>query len=436
MKTLDFDRARRRRRERLKSLYVFLLLLTALCFSLLIFVFDSTTISAHGSAWDSIASLLGFGPRALPVYDPGTLLSGEEAASPVRVAVMATERRGAQYDPKTVDAFFTEFRPVLRQTLDAARPPKPSTRAAFFQALKNTGVYCEYLFPVPYSLLCRWWDATAAPGLEMDMDVRFVYLTEEGGYRTLFFADSTLDTVQRFTTSLPFTLPDATGLLPFRFWGDTAGFDGMKAMTMVFDAPPAPPVVQHKPLPLNAIDLSAFLRLLGLNPDTFVRYLKNDGTIVYVDEPRSASFSPTGVLHFTCADPSQVLQTDTAKQRAERVEQARLLWQTLASHWGDSRLIFSGYNFDPETGRAVVTFDETVWGASVRHGDAHAATVVFAGDEIVEVSATLHTHRLTEETDVLLSETMAMLLVHDDLRLVLSYVDTGGEALHSTWTAE
>ena len=336
---------------------------------------------------------------------------------------------------------------LLLEALGSAGNSTVVTEEAFRAALEETGLFLDYLFPVPASVLAGWYGADFSG----DAEVRYLLLSASGGEGAQLFLWDGAGSVYRYDTAVEQAVleelirsfrqesGEAAGDVAFAF-EDPETYGHLSPYT-VLSSEAAQTMVLTASLPELASDVDTLLDMLDFNPHTIARYNLTDG-IEVVEFPRTFRVYHDGVIRYSgdVDDPSALYAIPAAGEtptQAEAVLAARRLAEVLlpGEVLLDTDFYFTGIEAT-ETGYAI-TFDYMVDGIPVylSSGDA-AMEVRTTGSTITYFRLQYRQYTAAEESYHLLPLAQAVHLAggyEETVFLTKGYVDRGGETVRAQW---
>lgn len=359
-------------------------------------------------------------------------LPGLDAAQPLAVSVRSSVGRySAQYDFSALDGLYEAFGGVLGRALETAGELEQTTLQKFYAALTGTGVSFRYPAELPSDVLASW--LGAQPQTDGFAASVYVLSVQEGGNARLYLYGSecrVCDTAvsgEELLESLDDYRPDGS---LFAMEDVTGVYSGIEPTALI---PGASPTVYAASAadPCETRFITSLASSLGFNPYGDASYTDAAGNAFFSETDASLRISGGGQLLLTAADTARFsASSDSAESR---IEAARaLLEQITGSLTTDARLYLSGYA-ETEDG-AVCTFDYVLGGIPVLlSGREHAATAVFSGRSISELSLLLRTYTLDTQTLSLIPAAQAAAILPEGSALQIRYNDTGADTLSAGW---
>lgn len=360
-----------------------------------------------------------------------TALTGLSA--PVRTAV--TGVYGGRFGSVTLTTTDESFEPVgglLREALRSARDFSPCESREFLNALNGTSVYCDFLEPLPLSVLAGLVGAAVDSGLT----ARQVLVVPDGAAGTLLYLwDGKADCRRAASAVSPEELDSVIGgyELNGAFFAmdspepDAAGIAPCSLFPLELPALPAYTVSAALP------DSGALLTALGFYPRTNSRYTESGGVEVVTDGDRTLRISPDGSIRYrsggdpalTVAAAGEIPTVTEAVMGASTLLDALLPDQT-----GGAGLYLRGVR----QGETAVTlsFGWQIGGVPVRFtGGGSAGEVTLTGTTVAALSLRFRQYTDAGEGSLLLPLRQAQAIAAGQRRgaeLSIGYVDDGVSA--------
>ena len=394
----------------------------------------------------SLSTLLG-SPAASTEVSQSPDLGG--MAAPFNLVATSDQGRYGRMLAGTAERDQLHASNLLLEALGSAGNSTAVTEEAFRTALEETGLFLDYLFPVPVSVLAGWYGADFSG----DAQARYLLLSTNGGTGVQLFLWDGVGSVYRYDTAVERPALEEI-VRSFRQEGDAATGDvafafedpetyGHLAPYTVLSSEAAQTMVLTASLPELASDVDTLLDMLDFNPHTIARYNLTDG-IEVVEFPRTFRVYHDGVIRYSGdADAPSALYTIPAggemPTQAEAVLAARRLAEVLlpGEVLLDTDFYFTGIEAT-ESGYAI-TFDYMVDGIPVYLSSGEAALEVrTTGDTITYFRLQYRQYTAAEESYHLLPLAQAVHMAggyEETVFLTKGYVDRGGETVTAQWLA-
>lgn len=409
-------------RDLVQNISIVLLSLTA------VFLFTRTQLYTLGmDAGDSYFQYLTGGSDQTSTAGE-TALTGLTA--PVRTAV--TGVYGGRFGSVTLTTTDESFEPVgglLREALRSAQDFSPCESREFLKALEGTSVYCDFLEPLPLSVLAGLVGAAVDSGLT----ARQVLIVPDGTEGTLLYLwDEGADCRRAVSAVSPEELDSVVG--SYELNGASFAMDspepdaaGIAPCSLFPPSIPALPVFTSSTvLP----DSSALLAALGFYPRTNSRYTESGGVEVITDGDRTLRISPDGSIRYRSGgDPALTIaaagETPTVTEAV--MGASTLLNALLPAQTGGAGLYLRGVRQGETT--ATLSFGWQIGGVPIRFtGGGSAGEVTLTGTAVTALSLCFRQYTDTGEMSLLLPLRQALAIAAGQRRgaeLSIGYVDDG-----------
>lgn len=373
---------------------------------------------------------------------PGeTTESGAVTAAAVPFAAAVTGsvgmRYGLTYGEERVAELYGRFSAALGEALGSSGTPEAITEAQWRDALDGPGVYFDFLYEQPLSVLAVWL-GTEITGGASSHTARRICLAPEGDGLTLYYLRERDYSFYRCETALSasafaqwleaytpngaafaWELSDDESLDPYALLET-----GLLTLPVVTASNPCRETV-------SAADLQA---LFGFT--VALSYAESDGTVVYVEGDATLRVSPAGTVSYRCAEGGLGLGPEGMSTQAA-VEAARALCQRgPGSGSGAGSLGLSGVRYDQATEAYIICFDYAVDGIPVVLPDGPAVELTIAGGTLREAVMRFRCYTPEEETCTPLpaEQALAAVCAKGGGEPLLAYVDGQG-AVELQWLA-
>lgn len=414
----------RRTKERIKTLIIFLLLISVL--------FLSLAANYYSGATDTplLARLFGGSSALPPKQAQAPALT--DAAQPLLISVLGDAGRSSFWGNfEQLDSVFEGLGGYLAEALDTAGEPIEVTARVFRQALSGPGIYFVYPAVIPLDVTAAWLDAETRLTLSAN---RFL-LTVENDSVTLCLMEGS-----RFW-QVP-TAVDAATLVSvlddypadgsfFAMESDESPYSRLDPLSLV--DPSAYSVAGGQSAnPCDEAFMIAAAAALGFNPYGDSTYRDDAGNTVYTETDCSLRISADGVLtlrnqglasRFSAASPND----------GDQIEYVRTLLQDLTDGLSsDGRLMLSG--FGSGTDGTTVEFDYILSGLHVEQSDGPAVLARFSGEVLTSLTFRIRTYTLQPaEPQPILPAAQAAAALPKGASLFLAYADYGSGTMQAGW---
>lgn len=416
-----------------KNILIILLALSA------VYLLGRAQIS--GRVLDSVRELLDKSPSVSSVAEPNQTASA--VARPVRLAIYRDgQRYGVQYNQEETDEVFTSLATLVSEALSSAGAPEAVTERDWRSALCRTGIYMDFLYPVPLLTLSNWLTAgqsnSALTGTARRVclaangedGVSLFYINEADGL--YYVCGTTLSSSLHLETAVAEQPPNGA-----MFAFEVAGMENMDPYTLLTSTPQ--PVIYASSNPLledearvaELLSALAFRsRATALDPSAGGQLMEGND-LLRLSDGGLVTFHTIGGSGFRFPISGGDLQSalDCVQALAEA---------TVGTWCGQARLCLAGVE---ETSNGIeITFQYHLNGAPVALPEGYtAAHFVVRGGTITDFSLYLRTYSDTEETSLVLPEEQAAAaMMAEGLKgkeLTLLYEDSGGDMVSARWVA-
>lgn len=425
-----------KRRSRLiewgKNLLILLLALSAL------YLLGRTQLS--GGISDGVRGLL---KDSAVNADSAPTRSASVTVHPVRLAVYQDGRRyGVQYSQDETDAAFSSLSTLLSEALGSAGAPEAVSEQDWRSALGSTGIYMDFLYPVPLQTLSGWWGDGQNNSALTGTARRICLAADAGGGVSLFFINEENGSYYACRTTLTrdFHLNEAVadwspnGAL-FAF--EVPDMEALEPYTLLTTTPEPVVYAAGNPLLEGSERVTELLNALAFHPQGTALDPAVGGQIVEGND--SLRLSDAGVVTFHTIGDSGFrfpLPEDSTQAALDYVQ--ALAEATVGAWCGQARLCLAGVE---ETADGLeITFRYSLNGAPVAlPEDRSAARFLVSGGAVTDFSLCLRSYSDTEETSIVLPEVQAAAAMEamdvQGKELTLLYQDSGGTLVSAGWIA-
>ena len=336
------------------------------------------------------------------------------AAVPFSMAVIPDApgaRCGITHGEAALEEMFGRFSATLGEALGSAGAPQNVSQAQWEKALTGTGVFFDYLYGQPLSVLSGWLGTETSESVGEHTARRLCLAAEEDGL-ALYFEETSLREYYRCTTALT-----ASSILPrmqeyspngARFVWELTDDRTMDAYTLMEDGLIVLPKLSAANPLRDAESYGQISALMGLS-GVARSYSEADG-VVYVENDVTLRISGSGTVSYRGGENG--LELGSARSLLSVVEAARALCQQgPGSSCGAARLSLSGLEYDRSSDTCHLRFDYSVEGIPLRLAEGSAAEITVTGGRLQE--ATLHfcSYTTREETVTPLPRMLALAAV-------------------------
>lgn len=427
------NKRRSRPVEWCKNLLIILLALSAL------YLLGRAQIS--GRVLDSVRDFLRGGSAATTAAASNQTTS--VAVRPVRLAIYQEgQRYGVQYDQQATDEAFAPLATLLSEALGSAGAPAPVGERVWRSALCSTGIYMDFLYPVPLATLSRWLgDGQSNSALtgtarriclaaDESGGVSLFYINEEDG--SYYVCETTLSTALHLEAAVSGQSPNGA-----MFAFEVPGMENLAPYTLLA-ANPRPPVYgAANPLQEDGARVSELLRALAFRAQAASLDPFAGGQIVESND--SLRLSAGGVVTYHTIGDSGFRFSLPGDSRRDALDYVQVLAEATVGAWcGEARLCLAEVKESADGWE--ITFQYCLNGALVALPEGYAAAhFVVRGGAVTDFSLYLRSYSDTGETSLVLPEEQAAAamepLMVEGKELTLLYQDFGGEQVSAGWYA-
>lgn len=367
--------------------------------------------------------------------------SGQAAplSAPVQAVVTGPYGRFGSVTLTTADEDFSPLRSLLEQALGSARTGTPCGTGEFLEALEGTSVYCDFLAPLPLTVLA---DLMWTSGGDETLYARRLAVAEREGSVVLYLWDGGKTCLRCETALTAEILLDTVG----RYELGNAQLALDAAMTqyptldpcsLFLEEEPVLPVLSAK---LSLSDTDRLLTVMGFNPNTQNRYPDASGTQVIMENGRTLRVYTDGTVSYLSGGDNTL--SITAEGEIPTLLEASLgcgtlLNTLLASVGGDAAIWLKDVRQNGMT--TTLSFGYQVGGVPIRFSDGESAVeITLSGTGVSFMTLRIRQYTALEETSLLLPlrQALAVAARHPGTELTIGYVDNGYETVSAQWLAE
>lgn len=419
---------KRRRRDFFQNLAIALLSVSA------VLLFTQTqmyNLGSSGGFWHLLSS--GDIQTADNISDQTASLT-----APVRVAVTGPYGRFGCVTLTTADDAFTPLRSLLEQALGSAHANTPCDTQEFQDALQNTSVYCDFLSPLPLTMLA---DLVWTTGGDETIYARRLAVTEREGRVVLYLWDGDKTCFRCDTALTPEILSDTVsryelGNAQFAMDGALDQYPMLDPCSLFLDQEPELPILSAA-VPLS--DTDRLLAVMGFNPNTQNRYPDASGTEVIVENGRTLRIYTDGTVSYLSGGDEAL--TIPAEETLPTLLEASLgcgslLNTLLASAGGDASVYLEDVR---QSGMSTtLRFGYQAGGVPICFADGEsAAEITLTGTAVSSMTLRIRQYTATEQLSLLLplQQALAVAARHPGTELAIGYVDNHSDTVSAQWLA-
>ena len=418
---------KRRRRDFIQNLSIALLAVTAV----LLFA-NMYHLGGAAGDWQLLSS-------------PGTQTSvgsTDQTASlsaPVQAVVTGPYGRFGSVTLTTADENFSPLRSLMEQALGSARTETPCSPEEFLEALKGTSVYCDFLSPLPLTVLA---DLVWTSGADETVYARRLAVAEQEGRVVLYLWDSE-ETCLRCDTALTAeVLLDTIGRYELgnaqlALDAATAQYPTLDPCSLFLEEEPALPILSAAS---SLSDTDRLLTVMGFNPNTQNRYPDASGTQVIMENGRTLRIYADGMVTYLSGG-DDMLSVPADGELPTLLEASlgcgTLLNTLLASTGGEAAIWLKDVRQNGTS--TTLSFGYQVGGVPIRFSDGKpAAEITLSGTTVSSMTLRIRQYTALEDTSLLLPlrQALAVAARHPGTELTIGYVDNGSDTVSAQWLAE
>ena len=420
------NEAKRRRRDSLQNIVITLLSVLAV---LLFLQSQRFTLNPASGNPSHLSSDTPISTAPLDQSTPPVL--------PVRAAATGSFGRYGSVALTTEDESFQPLRSLLEQALNSGRSLNLCSVQTFRDALQAPSLYCDFLSPLPLTVLAESVWASSDHSLAF----RYLVLSGADDTVTLYLWDGA-SLCYRCDTDL--SAPELEMTVNQYESGNTHfAFDLANASETLFPYSLLPDTLPDVPV-LSAAsgltDTNRLLTLLDFNPNTNYRYPESDGSETVVEGERSVRIRPNGTVVYSSGGESVLTvaaQSDRPTLREAASGAGALLNSLLSSASGDAKLFLTGAQ---QTGNSItLTFDYQCGGIPIRFSDGNcAAEVVLEGTTVSSMTLHFRQYHTAGSRSLLLPLPQALAIAASgaNRELSIGYADNGSDTLSACWLSD
>lgn len=416
-----------------KNVLILLLALSAL------YLLGRTQIS--GRIVDTVQDLLDKSPAVGTPAAPAQTTSS--LVRPVRLAIYQDEQRyGVQYDQEEVDEVFASLSTLLSEALGSADDPAPVTEQVWRSALCRTGIYMDFLYPVPLQTLSGWLGGGSDRSALTGSARRICLAADENGGVSLFYINEEDSSYYVCGTTLSSTLHLETavaGQSPngAMFAFEVSGMENLEPYTLLTSTPQ--PVIYQAGNPLleDGARVAELLSALTFRSQTVSLDPSVGGQLVERNDLLRLSASGLVTFHAIGDSDFRFPLSENSLQGALDYVQA-LAEATVGAWCGQAGLCLA--EVEESSNGVEITFQYCLNGALVALPEGvDAAHFVVRNGAVTDFSLYLRSYSDTGETSIVLPEELAAAAMGakevKGKELTLCYEDSGGEQVSAGWIA-
>ncbi|MBQ9348076.1 MAG: hypothetical protein IJT94_12195 [Oscillibacter sp.] len=369
-------------------------------------------------------------------------VSTEAALSvPVRLAAAGSYGRHGDLFLTTDSPLFQSTRTLLAAAFSHSEAQwEEIPRADFLRSLDAVSLYCDFLHPLPLSLLAGLTD-TVSPETR---EARCVAIVEESGGGTALYLWDGRETYSRRPSPVPRQeLEEAVG--QYRPGNASFAMDHepeesrWRAVSPLSLLPGRTPSLPQLSATSGSAGTDALLAALRFNPLTNSRYPESNGTEVVVEGVRTVRLRANGSVYYQAAgtDERSVLSVESAGEIPTPWEAAAgctSLLRSLLGSGGTGALYPCEVRQDEN--RTYLRFEYQFSGVPIRFSDGQsAAEVVLDGQSVSSLELRPRQYTAAEWESLLLPLPQALNIaaMRPGSELMVGYADDGSGQISAAW---
>ena len=416
--------------ERIKTALIVILLISALLLGRSTKLFNDffSMIPLFGSVAELMRNGAGVGEAKAAAL--------KEAARPLCIAITNAEgeRYGARYDTDARNAVYDRTSSIMGEALGSATAFTEVFEGEWQAALKNPGVYFEYITPVRLSILNGWLAAhmPIAPG---DVTLRRVFIAfgEEKSriyYQDcgsgLFFGADTATSAEK-AQELGIYAPNGAVFA----YESNLGIAGDAPYMLIMPGNEYAEVKAAYPGEAEAL-LDAAILALGHSNEQYTTFSDWNGVVRSVGTQFNISMDTKGNMLYHRTDMPPPDPDNKPLSENELIELARAVAEkTVGRNCGEADVFFETLEARGANSWAVV-FKYYVFGGSVHlQDDSPAARISVTEGIVTAIELCYRSFSSTGTYAVLLPERQTLAAAGSEF--MLNYPETGAEALQPVW---
>ena len=419
-----------------KNFFILFLLISA------VFLMFKAVIYEPNSAFMNLIGNYGKKSESKPMVTIGST-SSVVAAEPVFILVTTKDgsHYAAKYDSQNKDELFSQFSAALGEALGSSSAPKEISVQQWQNALGESGVFFDYLYPQPLSSIAKWLGTDISANAS-SATARRLYLGNNNGSLMLYYINEdngiiySCETASSFSTLIykidnysmgsaefAFEMEDEYKNLDpyFIFSGENENLRSVGVLTPLLDDS----------------TVEKLLSIFEINRRNALQYPNDDGSVVYVEGGKSLRIGASGKILFSVTGKSgihipysseEITVEDSISACSQIVKNSIGLFSGsgklgLTSIKSNSYPTFTTINYGYYIGGIPVTLPNGSFAASFQ----------ISGDTITRAEFYFRDYNYTSDTSYALPEKQAIAIVKAaGGEPVLTYEDKGDKVI-CTW---
>lgn len=365
------------------------------------------------------------------------------AVHPVRLAIYQEGLRyGVQYDQEETDAAFSSLSTLLSEALGSAGAPEAIPERDWRSALCRTGIYVDFLYPIPLRTLSDWMGEGAGNSALTGTARRICLAADGDGGVSLFFINEEDGSYYACGTTLTrdFHLNAAVaGWSPngAMFAFEVPEMEELDPYTLLTTTPRPAVYAVGNPLLEDSSRVTELLNTLTFHPQGAALDPAAGGQLVEGND--SLRLSSSGVVTFHTIGDSGFRFPLPENNTQGALDYVQALAEATVGAWcGEARLCLAG--IEEAADGLEITYQYSLNGAPVALPENFAAARFVISDGVItDFTLYLRSYADTGETSVVLPEVQAAAamgaLDAQGKELTLLYQDSGGALVSAGWIA-
>lgn len=352
------------------------------------------------------------------------------------------QHTAAKYDGAAREKLLTQFSASLGEALGSADGIKEVSAAEWQTALRGDGVFYDYLYPQPLSVIAASL-GTGVKGVAAEDTARRLCLSVSNGAVKLYYISAGSGGIFRCTTAVS---ASALSTRLADYGGGEAHFafeDGAEYAALdpyfIFSGEETRLAAVSAANPLTEGGQDAKLQaVFGMSSRVSAGYIEKGGSVVYVEGAKSLRMDNAGGVLFSVSDGSGVeIPHGGETGTAEIVSAcAQIASDTVGSTAGAAGLVLRSCQINSDTGETDVEFAYAINGVPVTLPSGAAAAFKIRDGAITRAELFFRKYTLTGETLTALPETQAAAIAKSGGgEPVLTY-DDRNDGVSASWIVQ
>ncbi|MBR4545800.1 MAG: hypothetical protein IKO14_07525 [Oscillibacter sp.] len=339
---------------------------------------------------------------------------------------------------KTGERAFRGVRRLFREALESSTDFDRISRETFLSSVRGSSLYCDFLTPLPLSLLCGLLDASSTD----ERPVRCMALARDWDGVRLYIWDGGAEYSGRLTAisgrqvdELVSNYELGSGVFGMDFQDADGRRRNVSPLSLFPDKAPSLPVYA---VSVSLPDTGQLLTAFRFNPLTKSRYTEANGTEVIMEGGRSVRIRTNGTIYYQSGERGEL--------SIESAAEIPTTWEAVTECAALLNSILVAQGYAPVIPREVrrqdnltlLRFGYALNGVPVFHADGGAAAVVTLDcRKVVSVELRPRRYSATDAQSLLLplEQALGVAELHPGAELCLGYQDNGGARMNAQWFA-